>query len=414
MISENNIPKNWIQTTLGKVSKVQTGPFGSQLKNEQYITGGTPVVTVEHIKDFRIKDFNYPSVTNEDRDRLSKYLLRKGDIIFTRVGSVDLSSYVDEKQDGWMFSSRMLSVRTNDEVDSKFLSYYFRQNGFRKYIYKISVGATMPSINTSILKSVTISYPSIKEQKIIAKILTVFDDKINLLEQQNSTLETIAKTIFKDWFGRYQLDDELPEGWRVEKLGELCLIEKGLSYKGKHIVNKGVPMVNLGSVLPGGGYRENKIKFYDGDFRERHIAKPGDIIIANTDMTYDRVILGSPFIIPNSLGSKIIFTHHLFCLKTSDNLKAFIFYYLKGSQFREMAESCVTGTTVLALPKKDVVNFGVILPSNEVLKKFNNILQPILTKLEYNKSQIQSLAETRDTLLPKLMSGQVRVKNIEK
>src|SRR5690554_3707824 len=117
MTGENGLPKGWVETTLGEVSKVQTGPFGSQLLNEQYITGGTPVVTVEHIDDFRIIDFDYPSVTVEDKKRLSKYLLKEGDIIFTRVGSVDLSAYVAKEQDGWMFSSRMLSVRTNSYLD---------------------------------------------------------------------------------------------------------------------------------------------------------------------------------------------------------------------------------------------------------------------------------------------------------
>ncbi|MFI3217527.1 MAG: restriction endonuclease subunit S [Methylococcales bacterium] len=118
----------WRECKLGEIAEVQTGPFGSQLKNEQYITGGTPVVTVEHINNFRIGDFDYPSVTNEDKERLSRYLLNEGDIIFTRVGSVDLSAYVKSHQNGWMFSSRMLRVRPDKKVNSKFLSYFFRKN----------------------------------------------------------------------------------------------------------------------------------------------------------------------------------------------------------------------------------------------------------------------------------------------
>jgi type I restriction enzyme S subunit len=149
----------WIQCELKDIAKVQTGPFGSQLKNEQYITGGIPVVTVEHINHFRIVDFNYPSVTNKDRDRLSKYLLNEGDIVFTRVGSVDLSAYVKKHQHGWMFSSRMLRVRTNNEVGSRFLSYFFQQKRFRDFILNIAVGATMPSINTKILQSIPVSFP---------------------------------------------------------------------------------------------------------------------------------------------------------------------------------------------------------------------------------------------------------------
>ena len=108
---------DWHEYELGDIAHVQTGPFGSQLKNEQYITGGTPVITVEHIDNFRIKYIEYPSITDEDKKRLKKYLMEEGDIIFSRVGSVDLSAYVKSEQDGWMFSSRMLRVRTNEDVD---------------------------------------------------------------------------------------------------------------------------------------------------------------------------------------------------------------------------------------------------------------------------------------------------------
>ena len=190
----------WKKCELEKIAEVQTGPFGSQLKNEQYITGGTPVVTVEHINNFQIIDFDYPSVTNEDKNRLSKYLIKTGDIIFTRVGSVDLSAFVKSHQDGWMFSSRMLRVRSNQKVDSRFLSYFFQQKRFREYILNISVGATMPSINTEILKGIPISYPSLPEQKAIASVLSSLDDKIDLLHCQNNTLEDMAETLFRLWF----------------------------------------------------------------------------------------------------------------------------------------------------------------------------------------------------------------------
>jgi len=140
----------WSNCELEEIAEVQTGPFGSQLKNEQYITGGTPVITVEHINNFRIDGFDYPSVANEDRDRLDKYLLKYGDIVFTRVGSVDLSAYVKKHQDGWMFSSRMLRVRPNKNVNARFLSHYFQLASFRQHILNIAVGATMPSINTEI------------------------------------------------------------------------------------------------------------------------------------------------------------------------------------------------------------------------------------------------------------------------
>ncbi len=197
----------WKETTLGEIAKVQTGPFGSQLLNEQYISGGTPIITVEHIKDFRISHQDYPSVTEEDRKRLEKYSLNAGDIVFSRVGSVDLSALVEEEQDGWLFSSRMLRVRPKGkEVDPLFLSYYFRLYGVRKYINNVAVGTTMPSINTSILSSIPVSLPPYIVQIGIGRVLQRLDQKIALLRRQNQTLGKTAQTLFKHWF----IDFEFP------------------------------------------------------------------------------------------------------------------------------------------------------------------------------------------------------------
>ncbi|HBC42944.1 MAG TPA: restriction endonuclease subunit S, partial [Pseudanabaena sp.] len=176
----------WKKASLGSLAEVQTGPFGSQLKNEQYITGGTPVVTVEHITNFFIEDFIYPSVTDEDKDRLKKYTLQSGDIVFSRVGSVDLSALVKPHQDGWLFSSRMLRVRVEKKLDAQFLSYYLRQSNVRQGIINTSVGSTMPSINTTILKNLPVVYCPLEDQQKIAAVLSALDAKIELNNRINA------------------------------------------------------------------------------------------------------------------------------------------------------------------------------------------------------------------------------------
>ncbi|MFM6270631.1 MAG: restriction endonuclease subunit S, partial [Dolichospermum sp.] len=199
---------DWKTAKLGNLAEVQTGPFGSQLKNEQYITGGTPVVTVEHITNFLIEDFTYPSVTDEDKNRLKKYTLKAGDIVFSRVGSVDLSALVKNHQDGWLFSSRMLRVRVKEKLNTKFLSYYLRQSSVRQFIINTSVGSTMPSINTELLKNLPVVYCSLEKQKKIASVLSSLDDKIELNNRINSELENLAKTIYDYWFVQFDFPDE--------------------------------------------------------------------------------------------------------------------------------------------------------------------------------------------------------------
>ena len=411
----NNIPEGWIETTLGEIAKVQTGPFGSQLKNEQYITGGTPVVTVEHIVDFKIKDFNYPSVTEEDAKRLSKYLLKEGDIVFTRVGSVDLSAYVNRNQDGWMFSSRMLSVRPSKEINSKFLSYFFQQSTFRNYLLKIAVGATMPSINTSILKEIPVSYPSLSVQKSIAAILTSFDDKIELLQAQNKTLEELAQTIFKEWFGKYKVGDKLPDGWRIYQLKELIDTINGYSYKGVELVEESdEALVTLKSFDRNGGFQTRGFKPFKGNPKNIQEVKIGDLVVAHTDLTQDAEVLGNPaFIFDDGGYRKMFVTMDLVKVIPThkDISSSFLYYLMKDKSFKGHCVGYANGTTVLHLSKKAIPEYQIFLPEDfKLVKRFTEMAENTTNKISLNKLTIKSLTKTRDELLPKLMSGDIRVK----
>ena len=180
---------------------IQTGPFGSQLHQKDYVQVGTPIITVEHLGDNRIVHRNLPCVSDEDKDRLSKYTLRQGDIVFSRVGSVDRRSLVSEAENGWLFSGRCLRVRPDPQkIDSAYLSYFLGLPAFREHIRAIAVGATMPSLNTKLLSNVSIVYPPLSEQRRIAHILGTLDEKIELNRSMNATLESMARALFKSWF----------------------------------------------------------------------------------------------------------------------------------------------------------------------------------------------------------------------
>jgi type I restriction enzyme S subunit len=133
---------------------------------------------------------------------MSKYILRKGDIVFSRVGSVDRRSLVRDAENGWLFSGRCLRVRPDpDKIDPVYLSYFFGLPSFKEHIRAIAVGATMPSLNTEILSNVIVPYPQdLNEQHAIARILGSLDDKIEANRRMNETLEAMARSIFKSWF----------------------------------------------------------------------------------------------------------------------------------------------------------------------------------------------------------------------
>jgi type I restriction enzyme S subunit len=131
------------------VAEIQTGPFGSQLHQKDYQSTGIPIVTVEHLGENHIIHQNLLLVGKEDYIRLSKYQLMTGDIVFSRVGSVDRRAFISKNENGWLFSGRCLRVRANTKMaDGRFLSFYFGQKSFKETMRRIAVGATMPSINT--------------------------------------------------------------------------------------------------------------------------------------------------------------------------------------------------------------------------------------------------------------------------
>ena len=390
----------WKEAELQEVAEVQTGPFGSQLKNEQYITGGTPVITVEHLKDFKIIDFDYPSVTEDDKNRLSKYLLKAGDIVFTRVGSVDLSAYVKEHQDGWMFSSRMLRVRSNLEViHARFLSYYFQQKRFREYILNISVGATMPSINTEILKGIPISYPTLPEQTAIASILSSLDDKIDLLHRQNATLEKMAETLFRQWFV-----EEADEGWEITTLFDAI-----------ELIGGGTPKTSIDE------YWNGNIKWLSGgDIVSSHKS----IVTTSVKSITERGLKNSSAkLIPKfstvisarrTVGKYCILSEPMTYSQSNYGIKpkfrnCYFFTYLLINHSVDELSSAAYGSVFDTITTNTFKGMEMSIPPEIDIQAFENKIEPYFLKILNNQFQIDTLEKLRDTLLPKLMSGEVKV-----
>ena len=191
---------------LRDIADIQTGPFGSQLHKEDYVDIGTPIVTVEHLGNRVFTEQNLPKVSDEDKARLSKYVLKEGDIVFSRVGSVDRCSYVDAAHDGWMFSGRCLRVRPNTEVDPLYLYYFFCLEDTKQFVRNIAVGATMPSINTKLLGEVEVAYPSQTEQQKIVALLSALDDKIEINQKINDNLQQQAAALFANFYDQAETE----------------------------------------------------------------------------------------------------------------------------------------------------------------------------------------------------------------
>ena len=334
-----------------------------------------------------------------------------------------------------------------EQFDTRFIFLLLTQDFITNYLHAIAENNTSayPALRPKDITDLEFKIPPISDQKLVADFIENLDDKIEHNQKINKTLEEIAKTLFKSWFidfdpvrakaeGRStklskEISDlfpdsfedselgEIPSGWKVRSIGDFYAVNKGLSYKGKFLTEHGMPMINLGCFGGNGIFLKEKIKPYSGEFKERHIISKGDIAIANTDMTQNRITLGSPIIVDEIDGNcDFLFTHHVFCLKNiseREDLKYFTYQALLNPRFRGIAGNYATGITVLALPKDAIENLQVALPSKQILNAFNEIADLNFNKSKINYEESIVLGDLRDKLLPKLISGELKITDAE-
>ena len=190
---------NWEVTSLGQIADVKTGPFGSSLHERDYVSDGTPIITVEHLGEFGVEHLNLPMVSESDRRRLQAYSLEEGDIVFSRVGSVDRNALIRQPEAGWLFSGRLLRVRPDKRrAHSAFLSCQFLGEQFKALVRTVAVGQTMASLNTAILKGVNVQLPSLPEQATIATVLSDMDAELSLLTARRDKTRALKQAMMQE------------------------------------------------------------------------------------------------------------------------------------------------------------------------------------------------------------------------
>ena len=326
-----------------------------------------------------------------------------------------------------------------DSEDSPLFVYYNLRTR-REEIRGTASGSAQPILNKSAFSRLPIQLPPAPEQRAITQILGTLDDKIELNRRMNATLEAMARALFRSWFVdfdpvRAKMEDrdtglpkdiadlfpdrlvdselgEVPEGWAQESLSEHCEAVKGVSYKGSGLGDSGVPLHNLNSVDKRGGYRCEGIKFYSGDYADRHVVHPGDVIVANTDLGRERLLIGYAAIVPKLFGDSGIVSHHLYRvrIRPSGRLStAFLYGLLNSSQMHDVVAGYANGTTVTMLPIDALQTPTVVVPQRALLEAFDALALLLEHRREQTVTESQTLGALRDTLLPKLVSGELRM-----
>lgn len=361
----------WKCTTIGNIGDIKNGPFGSVLHAEDYVENGIPIVTTEHFKTGLMPSdkFGIPQVSNEDYIRLKGYRLETNDIVFSRVGSVDINAHVGIEQNGWLFSGRVLRVRPKYDIDSLFLHYALSTEAVKRDIRNRAVGQTMPSINTPILSSTTIQLPKdLFEQKKVAHFLRLLDERIitqnKIIEDLKKLKSAISERLFKSVKGFTVL------------LSDLCDIVKGKQINGENLSDSGNYYVMNGGTEPS-GYYDN----YNVEASTISISEGGNscgYVQFNTSPFWSG---GHCYSIQN-IADKV------------DNM--YLYHYLKSNEDAIM--KLRIGSGLPNIQKKDLAMFKIIVPKIEWQIKISTFLSSLERKVEIEE-RIQNVMQKQKLYL---------------
>ena len=418
---------------------------GYRARNEELGPEGIPFVRGGDIGNGWINTTTEDHIRPEFNGRVRAKITQPGDVAFITKGTVGRAGRLREGQPPVVFAPQVAYWRVLDPnvLNSGFIFYLVRSHAFQSALYGVMSHGAMVADYVSISQQhdFRLQIPDINTQRAIARILGALDDKIELNRQMNETLEAMTRALFKSWFVDFDpvrakkegrnpglpksladlfpdsFEDselgEIPKGWGTQPLGDLLSLDKGLSYKGQFLTEHGVPMVNLGCFLGRGRFTEKAIKKYSGEYNSRHIVRPRDLVLANTDITQQREVIGSPALVPPQGDlSELIFSHHVFAARFYEGAelwKMFVYFLLLQDDFRARAAGFATGTTVLALPRDAVLNLRCPVAPRALVAAFAEVALPIIEREWKSIEESRTLVALRDTLLPKLISGELQV-----
>jgi type I restriction enzyme S subunit len=392
-IKARMIPEGWKTYRIEELAdKVGIGPFGSSIKVETFVGEGIPIISGSNLKGIRLVDDDYNFITREHADRLHSVNVFRGDVVFTHAGNIGSVAYIpnNSKFERYVLSQRQFYLRCNKErLLAEFITYFFKATLGQKKLLANSSSVGVPSIArpVSYLKGIEVIIPEVNEQKRISQILSSLDDKIELNLRMNNTLEAIAQAIFKEWFIDFrfpgfdgELVDGLPRGWRKGDLGELIFLKNG----------KVSPNRNVGGDYPVYG-ANGIIGFTYNSNAEKNVTVIGRV----------GSFCGSTYF----SQTKCWITDNAIIACPKINSSSFVFLRLQSlnlNSYRGGSGQPLINQSILSGIKTNI-------PNEPFFTIFEAIILPLFEKIDFNEKENQTLLHLRDSLLPKLMTGKIRV-----
>ncbi len=413
----------WTTRTLGEICDegkgvIRTGPFGSQLHESDYSDEGTPVVMPKDIIEGKVSESSIARVNDEHLERLAQHKLLTGDIVYGRRGDIGRQALITRKESGWLCGTGCLRISLgNSQLDAVFLHYFLRDARVIDGIAKQAVGATMPNLNTSILRSIPITYPPVSTQCRIAAILSAYDDLIGNNTRRTQILEEMARRMYEEWFVQFRFPghknvrmvettrEPLPENWSINSIVDFGRVVTGKTPSKRESENFGfdVPFLKLPDMhgrlfcidtsekLSNKGAASQSSKFIPAN--SLCVSCIGTAGIVNINAVECQTNQQINSLIPNEVHNR-----------------EYLYFALIGLEGL-INQYGANGATMVNLNKTKFESLPVIQPTEKVLKNYHQVTYPLFQQILNLQRKNNVLRSTRDLLLPKLISGEIDVSN---
>ena len=401
---------------------------------------GIPLIKAADVGNGRVNSAPNFRISQEKHQEHSRTELDGGELLITLVGTPGQCAIAPSEVKGFNVVRAVGVFSTEPTADSRFIMYSIQAPQSQVYLRNVCNTTVQATLNLGDLKGLPLSIPDIKEQKAIAHILGTLDHKIELNRKTNETLEAMAKALFKSWFVDFdpvrvkaegrptglpaEISDlfpdsfedselgEIPIGWRVMELGMVSTFLNGYAFKSSDWQEHGVPVVKIGSVKPGFVDVDN-VSFVSDEIaasKDRYRLSPGDILIGMTGY------VGEVGLVPISESPPLLNQRVGRVAPMSDAIvsRSFLYNWMRTSTFKDSVEVLSHGSAQANVSSDSIQSIPHAIPSSDIERAFASICEPILDRLLEGHREQKLLANIRDALLPKLISGEIRIPDAEK
>jgi type I restriction enzyme S subunit len=384
-----------------------TGPFGSSIGSRFFQDSGVPVIRGSNLSESieqRLIHDGLVFVSEEKAKEFRRSIARKGDLVFTCWGTIGQVGLIDGRcrYDEYVISNKQMKLTPHPaKADSLFLYYLFSGGEVSDQIKGQTIGSSVPGFNLGQLRSIRLRIPPLPEQSAIASVLGALDDKIELNRRMNETLEALAQSLFKSWFVD-ATQSALPKGWRYATIAELCDINSWTLNKDDELDR--IEYVEISEVSRGNIANIQVFQRGEEPSRARRRLRHGDTVLSTV-----RPERGSYFLCLNPSPNLIASTGFAVVTPTKASW-SFIHAALTHPEVSEHLGQQADGGAYPAVRPEIIGKWEVPWPDKpEKVERFHRACAPLYERAEHNRRESRTLVALRDALLPKLLSGELRV-----